>query len=426
MVNSRKIKSLFDDSKLDLNLSSSTKLPDWFQDFKQKSFDRFMEHNIPSVTDNEWEYTKIDSLLELLFNRETLNNIDSKELSNNDIEPDNDVIYIHFHNGEYSTLSDLPDHIKIFSKTEDKDIFKALFEPGNHQQTSFLSDINSIIFSDTLFIKTLQNQKIDTEIHIINHSHHDSIIAPRLHIHLAENSALKIFEHVKPSTKSIISHLMTIFCETGSHLEFYKLIEQQRGAHFLSKHNAQMAENSKVDFFAWDFGGQTSATNTLAELNGQKSEFNYSALFTPSDDHHSGNQLRIEHKDNKTKSRIKVRGVLNDESKGVFYGKVKVKENVLGTSALMENKNLLISDDATISTTPILEIYNDDTECSHSATSGSIDEEKLFYIQSRGISKIDAKQYLIGSFIKELINEITNIKIKTLLQNNFKYIESQS
>jgi Fe-S cluster assembly protein SufD len=187
-----------------------------------------------------------------------------------------------------------------------------------------------------------------------------------------------------------------------------------------------MAENSKVDFFAWDFGGQTSATNTLAELNGQKSEFNYSALFTPSDDHHSGNQLRIEHKDNKTKSRIKVRGVLNDESKGVFYGKVKVKENVLGTSALMENKNLLISDDATISTTPILEIYNDDTECSHSATSGSIDEEKLFYIQSRGISKIDAKQYLIGSFIKELINEITNIKIKTLLQNNFNYIEDRS
>ena len=120
MVNSRKIKSLFDDSKLDLNLSSSTELPDWFQDFKQKSLDRFMEHNIPSVTDNEWEYTKIDSLLELLFNRETLNSIDSKELSNNDMEPDNDVIYIHFHNGEYSTLSDLPNHIKLFRKTEDK------------------------------------------------------------------------------------------------------------------------------------------------------------------------------------------------------------------------------------------------------------------------------------------------------------------
>ena len=103
MVNSRKIKSLFDDSQLDVNLSLSSELPDWFQDFKQDSLDRFMQHNIPSVTDSEWEYTKIDSLLELLFNRETLENSNSKELSDNDIESDKDAICIHFHNGQYST-----------------------------------------------------------------------------------------------------------------------------------------------------------------------------------------------------------------------------------------------------------------------------------------------------------------------------------
>ena len=90
----------------------------------------------------------------------------------------------------------------------------ALFELDNQQQSSFLSDMNSIIFSDTLFIKTLQNQKVDTEIHIINHSHHESIIAPRLHVHVAENSALKIFEHVKTSTQSVISHFMTISIKT--------------------------------------------------------------------------------------------------------------------------------------------------------------------------------------------------------------------
>ena len=426
MVNSKKIKSLFDDSKLDLNLSLSSEFPDWFQDFKQKSLDQFMAHNVPSITDSEWEYTKIDSLLELLFNREVLNRIDPKDLPDKSIESDNDAICIHFLNGEYFASSDLPDHIMIFSKTHDKNIFKHLFKLDINPQRPFLSDMNAIIFSDTLLIKTLQNQKVDTEIHIINHSHYDSIIAPRLHIHVAENSSLKIFEHVKSSTQSVISHLMTIVCEADSNLEFYKLIEQQKDTHFLSTHTVQMAENSKVDFFSWEFGGKTSTTNTLAELDGKRSEFHYSALFTPSDDHHSGNQLRVEHKANKTKSRIKIRGVLNDQSKGVFFGKIKVNKDVLGTSAFMENKNLLISDDATISTQPILEIYNDDTECSHSATSGSIDEEKLFYIQSRGIAEIEAKQYLIGSFIKELINEITNIKIKTLLQNNFQYIDNQS
>ena len=110
MVNSRKIKSLFDNSKLDLNLLSSVEFPEWFQDFKQKSLHQFMEQTIPSVADSEWEYTKIDSLLELLFNRQTLNTGDSKELLDKDIVSDNDAIYIHFHNGQYFTSSDLPDH----------------------------------------------------------------------------------------------------------------------------------------------------------------------------------------------------------------------------------------------------------------------------------------------------------------------------
>ena len=424
MARSRKIKTLLDNSKLNANLSLSNEFPDWLQDFKKKSLAMFLEHNIPTVADSEWEYTRIDSLLKLLFNRDSLNNSDSKKLSDEDMISDNDAICIHFHNGQYFISSDLPNHIKIFSKTDDKDIFRNLFKPDNDHQSSFLSNMNSLIFSDTLLIKTLQNQKVDTEIHIINHSHENSIIAPRLHVHLAENSALKIFEHVKSSTQSIISHLMRIYCESNSNLEIYKLVEQQKDSHFLSKHSVQIAENSKVDFFSWDFGGNTSTTNTHAELDGKQSVFNYSALFTPSDDHHSGNKLKIEHKANKTKSRIKIRGVLDDQSKGVFFGKIKVNENVSGTSALMENKNLLLSDKATISTKPILEIYNDDTECSHSATSGSIDEEKLFYIQSRGIPEKQAKQYLIGSFVKELINDITNVKIKALLENNLRYINN--
>ena len=82
----------------------------------------------------------------------------------------------------------------------------------------------------------------------------------------------------------------------------------------------------------------------------------------------------------------------------------------------MENKNLLISDDATISTQPILEIYNDDTECSHSATSGSINEEKLFYIQSRGIGESDAMNILIQSFASELVEKIKNSQMKRTFQ----------
>ena len=145
---------------------------------------------------------------------------------------------------------------------------------------------------------------------------------------------------------------------------------------------------------------------------GKKSEISYSALFTPNNDLHSGNQIKINHEASDTKSNIKVRGVLQDQSNGVFYGKIKVNENVIKTSAFMENKNLLLSDDASISSKPILEIYNDDTECSHSATSGSIDKEKLFYLKTRGIDEVEAKSFLINSFIEEISGEIRNKKIQ--------------
>ena len=196
MAHSRKIKTLLDNSKLNANLSLSNEFPDWLQDFKKKSLAMFLEHNIPTVADSEWEYTRIDSLLKLLFNRDSLNNSDSKKLSDEDMISDNDAICIHFHNGQYFISSDLPNHIKIFSKTDDKDIFRNLFKPDNDHQSSFLSNMNSLIFSDTLLIKTLQNQKVDTEIHIINHSHENSIIAPVI------CSSLKSFSSIPCSSNS--------------------------------------------------------------------------------------------------------------------------------------------------------------------------------------------------------------------------------
>ena len=90
----------------------------------------------------------------------------------------------------------------------------------------------------------------------------------------------------------------------------------------------------------------------------------------------------------------------------------------------MQNKNLLLSDESKISTVPILEIYNDDTECSHSATSGSLDKEKLFYLKTRGINENDAKDFLIKSFIDELASQIKSRRLRDyvneIIAGNYK------
>jgi len=422
MADQEKIKNLFSFEKITSIISGKPDYPDWFDEFKRLSTENLMDQNLPSIKDSEWESTKINSLTKKLFNDDFNASNRVNDLIVGDIKKDPNKITISFSNGIYTSSEELPNHIKILSHIKDKDQFRDLLDIKKENNSSFSSTLNSIILSDLLLIETSSNQKVDSLIHIVNHASNQSNLAPRIEIRAESNSSVKILEEVKTSNDSIMNHVLRVNCQKNANIEFYKVIERQENSHYLGTQDIEASENARIKFFLWDFGGDTSKTVTDTKLLGKKSEINYSALFTPNKYLHSGNQIKINHEASHTKSKIKVRGVLNDHSSGVFYGKIKVKESVTKTSAFMENKNLLLSDDASISSKPILEIYNDDTECSHSATSGSIDKEKLFYLKTRGIDEVEAKSFLINSFIEEISGEITNKKIqdvfkKYLLEN---------
>ena len=416
MADQEKIKNLFSFEKIASITSGKPDYPDWFDEFKRLSTKNLMDQNLPSIKDSEWESTKINSLTKKLFNDDFNFSHSANDLIVGDTKKDPNKITISFSNGIYMCSEELPSHIKILSHIKDKDKFRDLLDIKKENNSSFSSTLNSIILSDLLLIETSSNQKVDTLIHIINHASNEANLAPRIEIRAATNSSVKILEEVRTSNDSIMNHVLRVNCQKNANIEFYKVIQRQENSHYLGTQDIEASENARIKFFLWDFGGDTSKTVTDAKLLGKKSEINYCALFTPNKYLHSGNQIKINHEASHTKSKIKVRGVLNDHSSGVFYGKIKVKESVTKTSAFMENKNLLLSDDASISSKPILEIYNDDTECSHSATSGSIDKEKLFYLKTRGIDEVEAKNFLVNSFIEEISGEITNKKIQDVFK----------
>tara|TARA_A100001037_G_C15151595_1_gene639626 strand:- start:2258 stop:3535 length:1278 start_codon:yes stop_codon:yes gene_type:complete len=416
MADQEKIKNLFSFEKIASITSGKPDYPDWFDEFKRLSTKNLMDQNLPSIKDSEWESTKINSLTKKLFNDDFNFSHSANDLIVGDTKKDPNKITISFSNGIYMCSEELPSHIKILSHIKDKDKFRDLLDIKKENNSSFSSTLNSIILSDLLLIETSSNQKVDTLIHIINHASNQANLAPRIEIRASTNSSVKILEEVRASNDSIMNHVLRVNCQKNANIEFYKVIQRQENSHYLGTQDIEASENARIKFFLWDFGGDTSKTVTDTKLLGKKSEINYSALFTPNKYLHSGNQIKINHEASHTKSKIKVRGVLNDHSSGVFYGKIKVKESVTKTSAFMENKNLLLSDDASISSKPILEIYNDDTECSHSATSGSIDKEKLFYLKTRGIDEVEAKSFLVNSFIEEISGEITNKKIQDVFK----------
>ena len=100
------------------------------------------------------------------------------------------------------------------------------------------------------------------------------------------------------------------------------------------------------------------------------------------------------------------KGIVGDKASGVFNGKILVRKDAQKTNAYQSNKNILLSDTATIRTKPQLEIYADDVKCSHGATTGQIDQEALFYLRARGISKEEALVLLLNAFAQDVVNNI--------------------
>jgi Fe-S cluster assembly protein SufD len=155
--------------------------------------------------------------------------------------------------------------------------------------------------------------------------------------------------------------------------------------------------------------------NASAYLNG---------LYVASGETHVDNHSIVDHASPHCYSNELYKGVLNGNSKGVFNGKIFVRKDAQKTNAYQSNKNILLSDDASMNAKPQLEIYADDVKCSHGATTGQLDEEALFYLRSRGIGINEAQALLTTAFAEEILNKITMLPVrenlKTIIHSKLK------
>ena len=155
-------------------------------------------------------------------------------------------------------------------------------------------------------------------------------------------------------------------------------------------------------------------------LNKDKSSCNIqSALYLSLDEHHEI-KTRINHNSPHCESYQKIKNVLNENSKSVYQGKIFVKDVAQKTNAYQISRAMLLDDRAEFDAKPELEIYADDVKCSHGSTSGSIDEDSIHYLMTRGISEKDAVKLLIKGFLSEVLDSITNIELKAFLENNLE------
>lgn len=180
---------------------------------------------------------------------------------------------------------------------------------------------------------------------------------------------------------------------------------------------ANINKNATLNIYTINISGELVKNNYYINLNKKNSECNFNGIGLLNKKNHIDNYIEINHNRKNTTSNLKYNNILNDYSKGIFYARTVINKGCSQSKASQSNKNMLLSKHSSIQSNPQLIINNDDVQCSHGSTTGEIDSDVLFYMQSRGIKLEQAKKMLINSFLFNLINKIENQKTLSLINN---------
>jgi Fe-S cluster assembly protein SufD len=263
---------------------------------------------------------------------------------------------------------------------------------------------------------------VDVPIHLIFISlpHGEATVShPRNLLVLEANTQAKVIEsYIGLGNDVYLTNAVTEFVlGQNASAEHCKLEWESSSAFHVATLQVQQARSSNLVSHAIALGGALARHDINVALNGEGGESTLNGLFMATDEQHIDNHTRIDHVAPHCTSREFYKGILGGKGRGVFNGKIVVHKDAQQTDAMQTNKNLLLSEGASIDTKPQLEIFNNDVKCSHGSTIGRLDEHSLFYLRTRGLGEEEARSLLTYAFASELVNRISLEPLRTKLND---------
>lgn len=232
-----------------------------------------------------------------------------------------------------------------------------------------------------------------------------TLIAPRLHLVLGAHSSLRCILTTEGQASHFNIPTEEISLEEGASLDLLQLVDAEPYWHFETL-RASLKKNARLNTLAVTFGGRAMRHSYRVQLKGEGSEASLNGLWMLKGNRSSHTHALVEHEAPHTRSMQRFKGTLNDHSQSSFEGKILVRPEAQKTEAYQLNNNLILSQGAVANSKPNLEIFADDVKASHGATFAQINQEQLFYLQTRGIEPDLARCLLIQGFCREMITGI--------------------
>ena len=410
--------------RLDFHLDRFEKLeaarggrePEWLRELRRTGLQRFIELDFPTTRDEEWKYTNLAALAKKEFAVAGPGDVDAalvEQASFGDFEAARLVFVNGRFSAEQSTATGLSGGATAGSIAQllagDPAVLEGRLGAYADAGQQALVALNSAFFEDGAFVSIPDRAVAEKPIHLIFVSTETNAVShPRvLIVGGADCEASVIETYVSAGAESYWTNTVTeIFAAENARIGHYKIQKEHPSAFHTGYVHMVQQRTSVVHNHSLAFGGGLVRNDIRAVLADQGADCNLNGLYTIGGSQHVDNHTVIDHARPHCTSHELYKGVLDGRSTGVFSGKIIVRKDAQKTDAIQSNKNLLLSDQANINTKPQLEIEADDVRCTHGATVGQMDEEALFYLQSRAIGIKEARALLTYAFAADILDRV--------------------
>ena len=384
---------------------------------KKEALDNFLKNGFPSRKLENWKFSDINQIIQknigelAFYNDYNIKNEINDDIFIKEIEHNKIVIV----NGKVERLSfEYEESDKINLTTLDKinqspNDNNSLLSLNN----SFSNKIHNILvkknysFKKPLIIYQITNEKVS-----------NTNINFQLNFELEENSSIKIINLSDDnSEKNFINNLFNFNLGKNAILKNYKIDKKSNTNIKYDYSSITQKENSISETFIFSSGSDYIKNEVSCNLEGQYSSAFINGIHLLSKNKHHEIRTNTNHLYENTKSYQLIKSVIDDSSKSVYQGKIYVDSKAQKTDGYQLSKAVLLNEQAEFNAKPELEIYADDVKCSHGSASGSLDEDSIFYLMSRGLDQKTAKELLINGFLLDVVEKITDEEIKKLLKN---------
>ncbi len=379
---------------------------------RKKALDLLLEKGFPGPKSEEYKFTPITRLLEKALDlnniRTTKNIVAPVSLSIVNELKCNMVVFV---NGQFSKEHSVLIDEEIRIQSEAADDAKIESDPFNLLNQAFANKVIEISIGS--------RKSVQHPLAIIYYFDSSKFVFanPRWRCIVGSQSSITLLEHVHSPDSSLYFNNKQSTIEVGENSQIEYITIQNGPATGIEVNNTvvHLSASAQASCFTFTFDGQLIRNNLNVTIDGQGVDAHLYGLYLLTKNTFADNHTVVDHRNPNSFSNELYKGVMDGNSKGVFNGKIYVRPQAQKTNAFQSNRNILLGDMATINTKPQLEIWADDVKCSHGCTTGQLDEEALFYLRSRGISKEMAKGMMLYAFASETIASMKNETIKSFL-----------